>query len=115
MARRKNRSEPFGLAENPGTPINTPGDDFAPEITANEKKLYFASSRPGSVSFVNLWLTTREHKDDPWGEPVSLDTVNSFPFQAKPSVWGNGQELFFMSARPGGFGDFDIWHATLAH
>jgi Tol biopolymer transport system component len=114
MARRDNPSEPFGPAENVGAPINTPGDDFAPEITANEKRLYFASSRPGSVGFVNLWLTTREHKDDPWSEPVSLDTVNRFPFQARPSVWGNGQELFFMSPRPGGFGDFDIWLATRA-
>jgi len=114
MARRGNPSEPFGPAENLGPPINTPGDDFAPEITVNKKRLYFASSRPGSIGFVNLWVATREHKGDPWGEPVSLDTVNSFPFQARPSVWGNGQELFFMSPRPGGFGDFDIWLATRA-
>jgi Tol biopolymer transport system component len=115
VARRGNKSEPFGPAENFGPPVNTPGDDFAPEITANGKKLYFASNRPGSIGFVNLWVATREHTDDPWGEPVSLDTVNSFPFQARPSVWGNGQELFFMSPRQGGFGDFDIWRAVHAH
>ena len=42
--------------------INTPFDDFAPEIAANSKVLYFASSRPGGSGSVNLWISRRSTK-----------------------------------------------------
>jgi hypothetical protein len=101
----------FGPAMNLGE-LNTPFDDFAPEIAANGKVLYFASSRPGGgTGFVNIWVATRNHKDDLFGEPMSLDDINGPVFQAKPSI-SNFNEIFWMAVRPGGLGGIDIYRAT---
>ena len=92
--------------------LNTPFDDFAPEIAANNKVLYFASSRPGGgTGSVNLWVSRREHKDQPFGESMSLDDINGPIFQAKASISGFS-EIFWMAVRPEGFGDIDIYYAT---
>jgi hypothetical protein len=64
-------------------------DDFAPEIAANNKVLYFASSRPGGGSgSVNIWISKRDHQDGLFGEPMSLDDINGPIFQAKASISG---------------------------
>ena len=110
-ARRARPTGEFGPAINLSE-LNTPGDDFAPEIAANDRVLYFASSRPGGGSgSVNLWVARRERKDDPFGEPMSLDEINGPIFQAKASI-SAFSEIFWMAIRPGGFGDIDIYYAT---
>lgn len=92
--------------------LNTPGDDLAPEIAANGKVLYFASNRAGGgAGFVNIWVSIRQHNDDLFGEPMSLDDINGPIFQLKPSLSAFG-EIFWMAVRPEGFGDIDIYHAT---
>ena len=92
--------------------LNTPFDDFAPEIAPNDKVLYFSSSRPGGgTGSVNLWVSRREHKGDPFGEAMPLDDINGPIFQAKASISGFS-EIFWMAVRPGGFGDIDIYYAT---
>jgi hypothetical protein len=58
-----------------------------------------------------MWVSTRDHKDDPFGEPMSLDDINGPIFQTKASAFGFS-EIFWMAIRPGGFGDIDIYHAT---
>ena len=109
-ATRSGPTGEFGPAINLSE-INTPFDDFAPEIAANDKVLYFASSRPGGSGSVNLWVSRREHKGDPFGEPMSLDDINGPIFQAKASISGFN-EIFWMAVRPGGFGNIDIYYAT---
>jgi Tol biopolymer transport system component len=51
--------------------------------------------------------------DFTFGEPVNLGpTVNSSGFDCSPSVSTDGLELYFLSDRPGGYGNYDIWMAT---
>jgi Tol biopolymer transport system component len=51
--------------------------------------------------------------DFTFGEPVNLgSTVNSSGFDCSPSVSTDGLELYFLSDRPGGYGNYDIWMAT---
>jgi hypothetical protein len=110
-ATRSGPTGAFGPAVNLSE-LNTPGDDFAPEIAANDKVLYFASNRPGGgIGSVNLWVSTRDRKGDPFGEPMSLDDINGPIFQAKASVFGFS-EIFWMAIRPEGFGNIDTYHAT---
>ena len=47
-----------------------------------------------------------------FGEPINLGpTVNSSSHDQHPSISGDGTKLYFMSRRPSGIGDWDIWVA----
>ena len=57
-----------------------------------------------------IWVTTRQTKEEPWGEAVKLGpTVNSSAEDGGPSISADGLMLFFGSLRPGGNGMADIW------
>jgi len=50
--------------------------------------------------------------DFTFGEPTNLGpVVNSQHDEQHPSITGDGLEIYFMSRRPGGTGDWDIWSA----
>ena len=52
----------------------------------------------------------RAEADFTFGEPVNLGpTVNGPDHDQMPSISADGLELYFMSRRPGGSGDWDIW------
>ena len=59
--------------------------------------MYFGSSRPGSGSTTDLWVTTRASLTDPWQEPVSLGANVNDPdaWDLGPTVTGDGLELIF--------------------
>jgi WD40-like Beta Propeller Repeat len=112
VATRDNVGEPFGLAVNLGPAVNTAGPEFGPALNQNEKQLFFSSGRPGNVGQIDIWVVERQTKSDAWGIPVNVDTLNSPFFQAMPAFRNNGQEVCFMSFRPGGFGGLDVWCAS---
>jgi Tol biopolymer transport system component len=112
MATRENVNEPFGPAVNVGAAVNTAGPEFGPALNQNEKQLLFSSGRPGNVGQIDIWVVERQTQSDAWGPPINMDTLNSPFFQAMPTFRNSGQEVCFMSVRPGGFGGLDIWCAT---
>ena len=112
MATRENIGEPFGPAVNVGPEVNSAGPEFGPALNQNEKQLFFSSGRPGNVGQIDIWVVGRQTKSDAWGIPINVDTLNSPFFQAMPAFRNNGQEVCFMSARPGGFGRLDVWCAS---
>ncbi|HEX5107277.1 MAG TPA: hypothetical protein VFV95_02465 [Vicinamibacterales bacterium] len=118
MATREALCETFGLAVNVGPPVNTPGPDFGPAISHNERQLFFSSGRPGNVGQIDIWVVERrknQKRAGPWGTPINVDTLNLPFFQAMPTFHGNGKGVCFMSVRPGGFGALDIWCADRLH
>jgi hypothetical protein len=65
----------------------------------------------GFVAAVVLGSGTTK-ADFTFGEPTNLGpVVNSQHDEQHPSISGDGLELYFMSRRPGGVGDWDIWVA----
>ena len=44
--------------------------------------------------------------------PVNLSEINSDVMDRDPCLSADGLEIFFVSARPGGVSDWDIWRAT---
>ena len=115
MATRANVGELFELAVNLGPAVNTAGPEFGPALNQNEKQLFFSSGRPGNVGQIDIWVVERQTKSDAWGMPINVDTLNSPFFQAMPTFRNNGQEVCFMSLRPGGFGGLDVWCASRLH
>ncbi len=96
-----------------GPIVNSSKSEGGPHISTDGLSLFFASVRPGGLGDRDLWVTTRETKDDPWGTPVNLGSpINSSAYEGAPCTSADGLELYFVSGRPGGSGTWDIWVAT---
>ncbi len=97
----------FGTATNLGPTVNSPDSDFSTCISADGLSLFFSSNRPpGGWRDFDLWVTTRQTKDEDWGAAVHLgDTLNSRGMEWTPCISADGLELFFGD---GTWGDTDI-------
>jgi hypothetical protein len=108
----------FGEPVNLGPIINSDSSDYGPCISADGLELYFSSERTGGFGAVDIWVSTRQSVNDPWGPPTNLGpTVNSSYNEAYPSISSDGLTLYFSDAysgpiRPDGLGGGDIWMAT---
>lgn len=106
-------SEPVNL----GSIINSGARDAGPEISRDGLSLYFNSNRAGGFGNYDIYVTTRQSVDEPWGRPVNLGSnVNSAADEISPSISADGLSLFFSDGdalgtipRPGGYGESDIW------
>ncbi len=107
MASRENPDDPWGEVVNFDPPFKR---IVASCISSDGLCLYFDSDRPGGSGGADIWMATRTSMSDSWSNPVDLgDSVNSPAWDLGPSVSGDGLELYFGSARPGGSGDWDVW------
>jgi len=112
MARRATMGDPRQKAVNLGPPVNTSAGENQASLSDDGLALYFASNRPGGHGGVDLWVTTRATKQDPWTAPVNLDApVNSPARETTVHISSGDLLLFFTSDRPGGPGDLDLYMA----
>jgi hypothetical protein len=96
--------------------FNTPTLDGCPFISRDGKTFYLASTRPGGLGGIDIWVSTRAHFDDPWGSPVNVGApVNSEADDFCPTIDRDGQRFFFVSRRaiPGSCGGSDIYVTRL--
>lgn len=100
----------FGTPTNLGSVVNSSALDWRPSISNDNLSLYFNSTREGGYGNDDIWVAVRETTENEWGEPVNLGSpVNSPSLDGGPCISADGLELFFLSNRPGGYGDWDIW------
>ena len=52
--------------------LNTPFQDGCPIQSPDGLSLYIASTRPGGVGLLDIWVARRDEKSDPWGAPENL-------------------------------------------
>jgi len=98
---------------NAGSKINTPADECWAGTSPNGLVLFFASSKPGGFSTLDMYMTRRAAKNDPWGVPVNLGPgINDVTWQSGSKVSADGSVLYFMCGRPG-LGNLDIWQAPI--
>jgi Tol biopolymer transport system component len=119
VSKRESTGDDWGKPINLGSTVNSPKREHNPFISADELELFFASfRRPGGHGQIDIWLSTRKTKDDPWEETVNLGPpVNTKHNENYPALSPDGLLLFFSSGllgddndiRPGGLGDSDIW------
>jgi Tol biopolymer transport system component len=108
-------SAPWGTPVNLGRLVNGPSYDAYPSVSAGGLTLFMQSDRPGGYGGYDTWMMTRETKDDPWTAPVNPGaTINSSAHEGDPSISSDGLELFFASARPVGYGGWDLYLARRA-
>ena len=114
MAQRPTLSDPWGPAINLGPPVNTSQHELGASITADGLELFF-SRTSSSAGGLDIWVTTRATRDEPWGTPSSLGSpVNSSASETAPCISADGLVLLFSSHPdgpypPGGYGGTDIW------
>ena len=109
----------FGTPMNLGSIINSESAETAPCLSADGLELYFCDHsspfKPGGYGGGDLWVITRQTKDDPWGLPINLgSTVNSSAADVHPSLSADGLSLYFSTNRSGGLGFYDLWITTRA-
>jgi hypothetical protein len=115
VATRATTNDEWGEPVNLGPTVNSSYGEDHPHISADGLSLFFNCDRAGGSGSEDIWVTTRATKADPWGTPVNLGpTVNSWSSDLAPSISADGLSLYFNSARPGGFGDNDIYVSTRA-
>jgi hypothetical protein len=99
--------------------LNTPAMDGCPIQSPDGRSLYMASTRPGGMGLLDIWVARRPHRGVPWGPPENLgEPVNSAADDFCPTpIRGGG--LFFVSreALPGscGLGDIYFTRYTRTH
>lgn len=92
--------------------FNTPSLDGCPFISRDGKTFYMASTRPGGLGGIDIWVSTRAHLDQPWGNPVNVGApVNSEADDFCPTIDRDGHRFFFVSRRAilGSCGGSDIY------
>lgn len=103
----------WGLAQDLGPPVNTPGDEGALCLSPDGSQLFFAAcSRKDSYGSCDIYASKRVGNQ--WSEPENLGPiVNSEQWDSQPSLASDGRTLYFASKRKGGKGNSDIWKSVL--
>jgi WD40-like Beta Propeller Repeat len=100
----------FGPASPVGV-LNSASNDIQPNVRKDGREVVFSSNRPDSLG-QDIWVSVREHADDPWPAPTRLGSeINTAAAETRPSFSGDAQRLYFGRA-PGPEGMNDIYLAT---
>ncbi len=106
---RKNKNGVWSKAIPISTNINTDKSEGAQSLTADGNTLYFAScNRRGGMGSCDIYVS--EFKNGDWTYPKNLGRkINTKYWESQPSISADGNILYFVSNRPGGFGEADIY------
>jgi WD40-like Beta Propeller Repeat len=97
------------------SPINTPGFEGKPSLSADGLELFFVSDRPGALGGPgdqDIYVSRRRSVQDTWGAPERVPPpVSSAFFDITPTISLDGLDLYFGSNRPGPFSPPwpDLW------
>jgi hypothetical protein len=97
------------------SPINTPGFEGGPSLSADGLELYFVSDRPGALGGPgdqDIYVASRQSVNSAWGAPARVPPPISSPFfDITPTISLDGLTLYFASNRPGPFSPPwpDLW------
>jgi hypothetical protein len=106
---------PWGPAQNleavgADDDLNTAALEGCPSVSRDGLGLYFASNRAGGAGGLDIYISTRESADDPWGDPENLGgPINTAADEFCPTPLRHGHGLMFVSTRAGGCGGADIY------
>jgi outer membrane protein OmpA-like peptidoglycan-associated protein len=97
-----------------GSPINTPGNEGAQQISADGKVLVFTGcNRADGFGNCDIYFSLKT--DEGWTKPFNIGPmVNSKFSEKQPCLSPDGRKLYFSSDRPDGIGGMDIWVSELS-
>lgn len=92
--------------------INSPDEEGAVTLSPSGDEMIFTRARYDKQADKGAELYRVKMSRGNWSEPVKLDLVGDSLIAAHPSLSADGDTLYFVSDRPGGYGGKDIWMAT---
>jgi len=100
--------KPFDLSP----PVNTPGWEAQPSISADGRTLYFVSNRAGGYGGYDIWKSTLTDKG--WGEPENMGpNINTAFDEQSPFIHPDDSTLYFCSTGWPGLGGMDLFVSRL--
>jgi outer membrane protein OmpA-like peptidoglycan-associated protein len=104
--------EDWTVPENLGGNINSPNWDSQPSLSADGRKLFFVSDRPGGVGRRDIWVSYLDENSN-WQQAVNLGVqINTSDDEVSPFIHVNGQTLYFASKGYPGFGGYDLYYTN---
>ena len=101
----KEWSKPFNI----GAPINTPGWESQPSLTADGRTLYFVSTRKGGLGGYDIWRSDLG-SNGAWSIPINLGpNINTVNDEQSPFIHPDNQTLYFSSNGWPGLGNKDLF------
>ena len=101
-------TKPFDIAP----PINTPGWESQPSISADGRTLYFVSNRKGGFGGYDIWKSNLTEKG--WSEPENLGpNINTAFDEQSPFIHADDSTLYFCSNGWPGLGGMDLFVSRL--
>ena len=92
-----------------GPPINTDGNEGAQAISADGKTIIYTKCKGGAYGG-DCNLVISENIDGEWTEPKGIGApVNTKHWESQPTLSADGTTLYYVSNRPDGKGNEDIW------
>jgi outer membrane protein OmpA-like peptidoglycan-associated protein/tetratricopeptide (TPR) repeat protein len=103
----------WSKARNMGPPVNTLLNEGAQSISPDGHLLIFtACSRKDGFGDCDLYFSRKICNK--WSKPGNMgNLINSKYKETQPSIAADGKTIYFVSNRPGGFGNEDIWKIKL--
>ena len=101
--------KPFDLSP----PVNTPGWESQPSISADGRTLFFVSNRKGGYGGYDIWKSALSSKG--WGEPENLGpNINTSFDEQSPFIHPDDSTLYFCSNGWPGLGGKDLFVSRLS-
>ena len=96
-----------------GSPIRTSYNEGAQCISPDGfYLLYTMCNTDYGMGRCDLYWSKKS--GDKWSRPRNFGApVNTSEWESQPSMASDGKTIYFVSARPGGFGGMDIWKTTM--
>ncbi len=101
-------SKPLNISE-----LNTEYDEVLPNLSADEKKLYFASQGHNSMGGFDIFVSTWNEENNNWGKPVNLGyPINTVKDNMTICFPKDKKHAYISAIRKGGQGGLDIYRIT---
>lgn len=106
----------YGAAQKLAGEVNSPSWEGSLSISTDQKKLFFASNRPGGMGGKDLYVAS-QNPDGSWGNVKNLgDKINTKYDEDAPFISPDNRVLVFSSEGHNSIGDFDLfisdWNAA---
>lgn len=117
----------FAVPENAGKPINTKSNDGTTSFAQDGLTMYFSICNQGKLGYgCTIYKSVYDARRKAWGKPEAVEgvegerevVVNSRgktkkvpTYDVQPCISSDGQYIYFVSNREGGYGGLDIWYS----